>query len=57
MKIRIVYNKLLRGWYVVRGPHQTPLSGRFESRAAAKAWLERDTYRVPRYQRCNLEDM
>lgn len=39
--IRIVYNKLLGGWYIVRGPHQTPLGGRFESRAAAKAHLER----------------
>ena len=26
-KVRIVHNKLLGGWYVVRGPHQTPLSG------------------------------
>lgn len=39
--IRIVYNKLLRGWYVVRGPHDTPLSGRFETRAEAQAWLNR----------------
>lgn len=38
--IRIVYNKLLRGWYVVRGPHQFPLSGRFASKVEAKAWLE-----------------
>lgn len=33
--IRIVHNKLLGGWYVVRGPHHTPLSGRFDSREAA----------------------
>ena len=39
--IRIVYNKLLGGWYIVRGPHQTPLGGRFESRQAAKDHLER----------------
>lgn len=39
--IRIVYNRLLGGWYVVRGPHQAPLAGRFESREAAKAWLNR----------------
>lgn len=38
--VRIVYNKLLGGWYVVRGPHQTPLSGRFDSKAAAEAWLK-----------------
>lgn len=39
--IRIVYNKLLQGWYVVRGPHQSPLSGRFDSKAEAQAWLDR----------------
>jgi hypothetical protein len=37
--IRIVYNKLLGGWYVVRGPHQTPLNGRFDTKAQAQAWL------------------
>ena len=40
MKIKIVYNKLLGGWYVVRGPHQTPISGRYPTKAAAKAWLK-----------------
>jgi hypothetical protein len=39
--IRIVYNKLLRGWFVVRDPHQTPLAGRFETKAAARAYLAR----------------
>ena len=37
---KIVHNRLLGGWYVVRGPYQTPLSGRFDSRAEARAWLE-----------------
>jgi hypothetical protein len=37
---RIVHNRLLGGWYVVRGPYQTPLSGRFASREEAKLWLE-----------------
>ena len=37
--IQLVYNTLLGGWFVVRGPHQTPLSGRFDSRAAALAYL------------------
>ncbi len=36
---RIVYNKLLGGWYVVVGPHQSPLNGRFNSKAEAQAWL------------------
>jgi hypothetical protein len=39
--IRIVYNKLLGAWYVVRGPHQTPLSGAFATKAEAQAWLDR----------------
>lgn len=37
--VRIVYNRVLGGWFIVRGPHQTPISGRFNSKAAAKAWL------------------
>jgi len=39
--IRIVHNKLLGGWYVVRGPAQTPLNGRFDSKEEAEAWLRR----------------
>ena len=39
--VKIVYNRILRGWYVVRGFHQTPLSGRFETREAAQAYLKR----------------
>ena len=37
---KIVHNRLLGGWYVVRGPYQTPLSGKFDSKAEARAWLE-----------------
>ena len=40
-KVRIVYNRLLQGWYVIRGPHQTPISGRFDSKADAQAYLDR----------------
>ena len=43
--IRIVYNKLLGGWYVVRGPHQTPLNGRFNSKAEAQEWLRSGSVR------------
>jgi len=46
--VRIVYNKLLGGWYVVRGPHQTPLNGRFNSKAEAQAYLRGDYRRNPR---------
>lgn len=36
---RVVYNRLLGGWYVVVGPHQAPLNGRFNTKAEAQAWL------------------
>ena len=45
---RIVYNRLLGGWYVVTGPHQTPLNGRFNSKAEAQAWLGRKNPRKTR---------
>jgi hypothetical protein len=38
--IRIVHNRLLGGWFIVRGRHDTPIGGRYESRAAALAWLQ-----------------
>lgn len=38
--IRIVHNRLLGGWFIVRGPHQTPIGGRFDSRAEALAHLQ-----------------
>jgi len=38
--VRIVYNRLLGGWFIVRGPHQTPLGGRFDSREAALSHLQ-----------------
>jgi len=37
--VRIVYNRLLGGWFIVRGPHQTPLGGRFDSKAEAQQHL------------------
>ncbi len=37
--VRIVNNKLLGGWYVVRGSSDTPISGRFSSKEAAQQWL------------------
>ena len=37
--MKIVYNRLLGGWYVVRGKHQTPLSGRFETKQDAELYL------------------
>jgi hypothetical protein len=43
--VRIVHNKLLGGWYVVRGPHQTPLNGRFNSKQEAQEYLQRNQMR------------
>ena len=40
--IKIVFNKLLGGWYVVRGAHQAPLAGRFNTRVEALAYLNRN---------------
>lgn len=33
--VRIVFNRILGGWFIVRGPHQTPISGRFDTRSDA----------------------
>lgn len=41
MSIRIVRNRLLGAWFVVRGPHHTPLGGPHATRADAVAWLDR----------------
>lgn len=38
--VKIVKNKLLGGWYVVRGPHHTPISGRFDTKGEAQLWLK-----------------
>ena len=39
--MKVVYNAILGGWYIVRGAHQTPISGRFDSRESALAHLRR----------------
>ena len=39
--MKVIYNGLLGGWYIVRGAHQTPISGRFETKEAAVAHLRR----------------
>lgn len=39
--VRIVYNRLLGAWYIVRGPSQTPLGGAFKTQEAAQAHLLR----------------
>lgn len=37
--LKIAYSKLLGGWFIVTGPHDTPIGGRFNSRADALARL------------------
>jgi len=37
--MKIVFNRLLGGWYIVRGRHQTPISGKFGSKQEALAFL------------------
>jgi hypothetical protein len=37
--VRIVHNRLLGGWFVVRGTSDTPISGRFNSKEEAQQWL------------------
>ena len=39
--MKVVYNGLLSGWFIVRGAHQTPIGGRFETKEAALAHLRR----------------
>lgn len=42
--IQIYHSPILRGWFVVRGAHRTPISGLFKTRAEAAEWLaHRDT--------------
>jgi hypothetical protein len=35
MMPKIIFNRLLNGWFIVRGKHQTPIGGRFETKQAA----------------------
>lgn len=39
--MKIVHNRLLGGWFIVRGAHQTPIGGRFDSKEQAQAHLNR----------------
>ena len=39
--MKVIYNSVLAGWFIVRGAHQTPISGRFETKEAALAHLRK----------------
>lgn len=43
---KIVFNKILNGWFIVRGSHDTPISGRFDTKEQAKQWLNRKRYSI-----------
>ena len=33
--LKIAYSKLLGGWFIVTGPHDTPIGGRFNTKREA----------------------
>ena len=39
--MKIVYNRILGGWYIVRGAHHTPIGGRFNTKEEALAHLNK----------------
>jgi hypothetical protein len=39
MTARVVFNRLLGGWFIVRGPHDTPIGGKFPTKEAAQLKL------------------
>jgi hypothetical protein len=39
--MKVVYNMLLGGWFVVTGRYHTPISGKFDSKQEALAFLRR----------------
>ena len=41
--MKIVHNRLLGGWFLVRGPRHTPLGGRYPTYKAALAALRSKT--------------
>ena len=41
---KVIHNKLLGGWYIVRGRHQTPIGGRFETKQDAIDRLGREFF-------------
>jgi len=41
MRQTVVFNRLLGAWFIVRGPHQTPISGVFATRGEALTHLGR----------------
>jgi len=38
---KIIFNLLLNGWFIVKGKHQAPIGGRFETKQKAIDHLNR----------------
>jgi hypothetical protein len=41
MSVRIIYHRLLGGWYIVTGPYDVPISGRFTTKKEAQLKLSK----------------
>lgn len=48
--LKIVHNKLLGGWYIVTGPHHTPIGGRFNTKAEALERLRRAIHKAVNHE-------
>lgn len=42
--VKIIYHRILNAWYVVRGPHNTPITGGFDTKQEAEKYLKRRGY-------------
>jgi hypothetical protein len=41
VSVRIIYHRLLGGWYIVTGPYDVPISGRFATKKEAQLKLSK----------------
>jgi len=44
--LKVVHSKLLGGWFIVKGPHHTPIGGRFNTKAEALERLRGAIYKA-----------
>ena len=44
--LKVVYSKLLGGWFIVTGRHHTPIGGRFNTKAEALERLRGAIYKA-----------
>jgi hypothetical protein len=41
VSVRIIFHRLLGGWYIVTGPYDVPISGRFATKKEAQLKLSK----------------